>query len=233
MSKPLSFVMVSHNILDAPAWRAASHGARSLYVVLKRRWNHNRKNLVYLSERDAARELGSDRNQIRRWFTELVYYGFIVLEKPGYLGVNGKGRAPYYRLTECQTIAPKDSEAPIIQATRDFDKWNGVPFSVAGGFCGRKNRDGKDTKFIQAEELKTESRTRKHIHPGRENTSTSGRENTSTQPVKWVGKHIHRRGKVDVKTHPYLITILGGAGGLFMKPQSTPRGRPELRPWGC
>jgi hypothetical protein len=177
VSKQPNFVMLHHHVIDAPAWRAASHGARSLYVALKRRWFHNRKNLVYLSERQAAKELGSDRNQIRRWFRELVYYGFIVMERPGYLGVSGKGKAPHYRLTECETFAPKGSLAPTVQAARDFDKWDGIPFSVAGGFCGRR---------------KTESRTRKHIHPGRENTSTSGRENTSTRA----------RG-VDVKTHPY------------------------------
>src|SRR6266852_2564731 len=115
MSKPPNFVMLHHNVLDAPAWRATSHGARSLYVALKRRWFHTRKNLVYLSVRSAAKELGSDTHQISRWFAELVYYGFIVMERPGYLGVSGKGKAPHYRLTECETFAPKGSIAPILQ----------------------------------------------------------------------------------------------------------------------
>jgi hypothetical protein len=126
MSKQLAFVMVTHNILDAPAWRSTSHGARSLYVALKRRWNSQRKNLVYISERQAAKELGSHRDEIRRWFRELIYYGFIVMERPAYLGTSGKGRAPHYRLTECNTVAPNGSPA---QATRDFDRWNGVPFN--------------------------------------------------------------------------------------------------------
>jgi hypothetical protein len=137
MSKQLSFVMLYNNVLDTPAWRATSHGARSLYIALKRRWNNNKKNLVYLSERRAAKELDSDRKQIRRWFNELVHYGFIVQERPGYLGIEGKGKAPRYRLTECDTFAPKGSLASIIQATRDFDRWDGTPFSAAGGFCSR------------------------------------------------------------------------------------------------
>jgi hypothetical protein len=140
MSKSLNFVMMHHHVIDTPAWRSASHGSRSLYMALKRRWISSRKNLVYLSERVAAKELGSDRNQIRRWFRELIYYGFIVMERPGYLGLNGKGKAPHWRLTECETFAPKGSLAPTVQATRDFDKWNRIPFSVAGGFCARKKK---------------------------------------------------------------------------------------------
>jgi hypothetical protein len=137
MSKLPTFIMVTHNVVDSPAWLAMSHGARLLYIALKRRWNHNRKNLVYVSERMAAKELTSDRNQIRRWFRELAYYGFIVMERPGYLGVSGKGKAPHYRLTECNSFALLDArgkpkgDAPILQATREFDRWNGVPFKRA------------------------------------------------------------------------------------------------------
>jgi hypothetical protein len=138
MSKSPPFVMMHYHVIDSLAWRHASMGSRVLYMALKRRWISNRKNLVYLSERDAAKELGKDRNQIRRWFQELIYYGFIVMERPGYLGLNGKGKAPHWRLTECETFAPKGSLAPTIQATRNFDKWNGVPFHVAGGCCAPK-----------------------------------------------------------------------------------------------
>ena len=55
------FVMVTNQVLDAPAWRAMSHGARSLYVALKRRYWPNKKNngRIYLSLRHAAKELGS------------------------------------------------------------------------------------------------------------------------------------------------------------------------------
>jgi hypothetical protein len=100
-----------------------SHGARILYIALKRRYNgqfHNNGRL-YLSHRKAAEEINSDTNQITRWFRELQYYGFIVATAPGYLGVNGKGKAPLWRLTELGYIR----EPP----TRDFIRWNGVWFS--------------------------------------------------------------------------------------------------------
>jgi hypothetical protein len=60
-----------------------SHGARSLYVALKRRYSSNRKNngRIYLSIRAARKELGSGSSQIIRWFRELQHYGFIVSSK--------------------------------------------------------------------------------------------------------------------------------------------------------
>jgi hypothetical protein len=95
------FVMVTNQVLDASAWRAMSHGARSLYVALKRRYYPNTKNngRIYLSQRQAQKELGSGMTEIVRWYRELQYYGFIVQMKPGYLGLEGKGRAPLWRLT--------------------------------------------------------------------------------------------------------------------------------------
>jgi len=38
------FVPLLIATLDAPAWRAMSHGARGLFVALKRRYNHNNHN---------------------------------------------------------------------------------------------------------------------------------------------------------------------------------------------
>jgi DNA-binding transcriptional regulator YhcF (GntR family) len=88
--------------LDAPAWKALSHGARSLYVAVKRRYNSNNHNngRVWLSQRDAAQEIGSHHNEIARWYRELQFYGFIRMMTPGGLGVHGQGKAPHWRLTE-------------------------------------------------------------------------------------------------------------------------------------
>ena len=71
------FVPLLKDTLDAPAWRAMSHGARSLYVALKRRYNQNNHNngRLFLSLRDAEKELGSHHNQIVRWYRELQHYG--------------------------------------------------------------------------------------------------------------------------------------------------------------
>jgi DNA-binding transcriptional MocR family regulator len=118
------FVKVMLETLDAPAWRAMSHGPRSLYIALKRRHrlDTNNNGKIFLSQRQAVRELGSNRNYVARWFHELEYYGFIVMTRRGSLGIEGKGKAPHWRLTE---LGYKDDPP-----TRDFMKWNGKPLQV-------------------------------------------------------------------------------------------------------
>ena len=93
------FVPLLHATLDCPAWKVASHGARSLYVALKRRHPRER-NTAFISYRTAQKELTASPSKIREWFAELEHYGFIVLHLPGSLGVDGKGKAPHWRLTE-------------------------------------------------------------------------------------------------------------------------------------
>jgi hypothetical protein len=117
------FVPVTRAMLDMPAWKACSPGARLLYIALKRFLNEKIGNngKVYLSYRDACEALGTRSMQsIRRWFAELEFYGFIVKTTEGYLGVYGMGIAPHYRLTECAC----DGRA----ATRDYERWDGVIF---------------------------------------------------------------------------------------------------------
>jgi hypothetical protein len=116
------FVPSVKSTMKEPAWRAMSHGARSLYLALKSRYNSRLMNAVYLSTREAEKELGSfsRRESVGRWFRELQYYGFIVLVTPGHLGVEGRGKAPHYRLTEEFHLG----ERP----TREFERWNGTKF---------------------------------------------------------------------------------------------------------
>ena len=117
------FVPVLKDTIKTEAWKAASHGARSLYVTLKSRYNTRLQNSVYLSSRDAEKELGagSDRKNVLRWFRELAHYGFIVMVSPAHHGVNSHGKAPHWRLTEEWYLG----KAP----TRDFLNWDGKPFS--------------------------------------------------------------------------------------------------------
>ena len=121
------FVPLLISTMDSRAWQALSHGARSLYVSLRRRVP-NGKNKAYLSFREAELELRSSQRKIAEWFRELVYYGFIVLHTHGSLGVDGKGKSPHWRLTELgQTRAASSSDQPE-HPTSDFLKWNGVRF---------------------------------------------------------------------------------------------------------
>jgi hypothetical protein len=140
------FVMITKEVLDSPAWKAMSHGARSLYVALKRRYVHNFKNngRIYLSQRDARKEIGSSPNEIVRWYRELQHYGFIVLIEAGCLGVSGKGKAPRWRLTEAAYMRGTSSKGMEDMPTKDFMRWNGVRFS--------RHHPGGDDK------AKTESR---------------------------------------------------------------------------
>ena len=124
------FVPLTKAVLDASAWRAMSHGARSLYVSLKRRYNHNFKNngRIYLSQRQAVTETGSGFEEIVRWFLELQHYGFIVMTAPGYLGLEGKGRAPHWRLTEVSYMRGTSSKGMEDMPTMDFLRWDGSKF---------------------------------------------------------------------------------------------------------
>jgi hypothetical protein len=116
------FVPLLNDTIDSPAWRAMSHGARVLYIALRRRYSQNAHNngRVFLSQRHAKHELGSNRTYIARWYRELQHYGFIVQTTPGCLGVDGKGRAPHWRLTELGHF----KEPP----TRDFIRWDRTKF---------------------------------------------------------------------------------------------------------
>jgi len=117
------FVPVTKAVLDQPAWKACSMGARSLYIALKRFLNEKIDNngKIYLSHRDACKALGTRSLQsVARWFAELEFYGFIVKTTEGCLGIDGKGIAPHYRLTECV----HDGQA----ATRDYERWDGTIF---------------------------------------------------------------------------------------------------------
>jgi DNA-binding transcriptional MocR family regulator len=116
------FVPLLKATLASPAWRAMSHGARSLYVSLKARYNSGQHNngRVFVSQRTASQEIGSSYTEIARWFRELQHYGFLVQTKGGSLGLNGKGTAPHWRLTECGYM----NDPP----TRDFGRWDGTKF---------------------------------------------------------------------------------------------------------
>jgi hypothetical protein len=114
------FVPLLKDTLKTPAWRALSYGARSLYVVLKWRYNKNLGNAVYVSTRIAAQELGAGRNQVQPWFHELAHYGFTVMVSPAHHGVNGHGKAPHWRLTEERYLGK--------EPTRDFLRWDGGLF---------------------------------------------------------------------------------------------------------
>ena len=86
------FVPLFKDTMSSPAWRATSHGARSLFTALKSHYNRTVCGGVYLSARRASKELGSNKDYITRWFRELEFYGFIVMISAGCLASRAKAK---------------------------------------------------------------------------------------------------------------------------------------------
>ena len=121
------FVPLLITTLDLPAWKAMSHGAKSLYVALKRRVPRER-NRAYISYRDAQKEIQATPRRLSDWFKELQHYGFIVMVTPGCLGVEGKGKSPHWRLTELGATPKATADGLHEPPSRDFQNWNGTKF---------------------------------------------------------------------------------------------------------
>lgn len=122
-----------------------SHGARSLFLVLRRRLEKEARNngRLFLAQNQACTELGSSKQQVVRWFRELQHYGFIVMTQGGSLGSEGRGKAPHWRLTDCGRKQGKETfELP----TRDFLKWDGKPFKERRPTPPRKQNPGAENR---------------------------------------------------------------------------------------
>ena len=63
---PGRYTILLHDTTSTAAWRAMSHGAKVLYVTLKKRYNSTADNngRVFISQRDATREIRSDSGQM-------------------------------------------------------------------------------------------------------------------------------------------------------------------------
>jgi hypothetical protein len=116
------FIPILISTRKSAAWRAMSPYAREVYHTLRSRYSFDARNngRIYVSTRDAAEETGFNKDTIARALRELEYYGFIVMTEPGCLGVEGRGKAPHWRLTELGYML----EPP----TRDFINWDGAIF---------------------------------------------------------------------------------------------------------
>jgi hypothetical protein len=146
------FVPLDQEMMRSPAWRAMSYGARCLYVHLKWRWSFKQRNngRIFLSQRDAQEEIGcTNRDSISRWFRELQHYGFIVMTSAGCLGVDGKGKAPHWRLTEEEWPGGRNGNTWMLP-TKNYLKWNGTKFRDDRGAMKRE-RERKQNPGPQSE----------------------------------------------------------------------------------
>jgi hypothetical protein len=138
------FVPLLKDTIASPAWRAMSPSARCVYVALKQRYSSNFKNngRLYLSVRQAAKEVGVNKDTAARCFREIEHYGFGVITSGACLGVDGKGKAAHWRLTEVGYM----TEPP----TRDFLSWDGIPFPCQKAKACPKSSDTVSEKFGQS-----------------------------------------------------------------------------------
>jgi hypothetical protein len=118
-------VWLRYETLRSPAYKQLSFGARALFTAVRMRmFNNNGR--VYLSQRDAEKELGRcTRNDIANWYRELQHYGFIVQTAGASLGIDGKGKATRWRITD---LPARDNKHNLVTATDDFAHWNGEVF---------------------------------------------------------------------------------------------------------
>jgi hypothetical protein len=116
------FVATPLALLDAPAWRVMSLGARLLHIELRRSLRNDGLNngKIFRSCRSAAKAIGIDKNTAQHGYCELEHYGFIRKTAPGFLGDDGRGIAAKFRFT--------DLAYGTHPATRDYEKWDGELF---------------------------------------------------------------------------------------------------------
>src|SRR5262249_5790158 len=72
--------------------------------------------------------------------------GFIVMTEPGCLGVDGKGKAPHWRLTEAEWPGGRNGNTWMLP-TKNYLKWDGMKFrDDRGDVLRQRERRGREKK---------------------------------------------------------------------------------------
>ena len=113
------FTAMPHQILDCPAYKALPLLARCVYWHLHRLAGvaGEKNGELFYSVRDAAGDHSVGKDRANRAFDDLQAKGFIIPERIGQLGIEGKGKSTTWRLTFFPVVAGK---AP----TKEFLKWS-------------------------------------------------------------------------------------------------------------
>jgi hypothetical protein len=129
------FIALPKAILATPAWRAMTPEGRLLWIELRGRLRNDRLNngKIFRSCRDAAEEIGCNKDTVFRRYAELEHYGFLRKTSEGFLGVDGRGIAPHYRFT--------DLAHGTHPPTRDYEKWDGELFVYTPHRAGHKKQN--------------------------------------------------------------------------------------------
>jgi hypothetical protein len=116
------FVMMPLAILNSAAWIEVDPTGRLLWIALRRKLRNDGLNngKIYLSCRNAAKEIGIDKSTAAVQFMALEHYGFLRKTTEACLGVDGEGISPHYRFT--------DLAYGSHAVTLDYQRWTGEIF---------------------------------------------------------------------------------------------------------
>jgi len=163
-----------------------------------------------IAARCASGKIGGNRDSISRWFRELQHYGFIVMTSAGGLSLDGKGKAPHWRLTELEAFGGHNGNTWMLP-TKDFLKWDGTEISGRPRRCeagqGKKQNPGPGNRG----------------QGGPETGARPGPETVTEQLARKQGPY--RSTKAARKQGPYLDQPLGwrvGGGSEVREETETP-----------
>jgi hypothetical protein len=111
------YVWLRHWLIDSPAWKSLSGGARALYIELARRYNGSNNGRIPYSVREAVEALHISPATASRLLKMLEDRGFIVCTRKGAFSLKTTRDASTWLLTEY------DSDAPVAHATKEFMRW--------------------------------------------------------------------------------------------------------------
>ena len=114
MASDRKHIRIHRWLMDSPAWRSLSLGARCLLLEVWNRHNGANNGKISLSVREAMELLGCGRNTPTKWFKELQEKGFLVATRRGSFNLKSK------HATEWRLTMEKCDETP---PTREFKNW--------------------------------------------------------------------------------------------------------------
>ena len=111
-----SFIMLDNWIFDCPAYRRLKPGPRCLLFELIRRFNGSNNGSIGLGVREAAKQLGVNKDTVSGYFQALIQSGFIASMRAGGFNIKDPAsrRATEWRLTWMKT--------DCMPATKEFMK---------------------------------------------------------------------------------------------------------------
>lgn len=142
--QPEHWTQMLRSTMETPAWRALTTTGQALYPWLKMEWKgakFNNNGDISLAVRTAAERIGCGRDTAARGFHDLQAKGFLLLTSHGRMGVEGKGTAPTYEITELAMRGEQSGKKLYLhwRPGHDFPVSGHAPVNPTGR-NGRENK---------------------------------------------------------------------------------------------